>query len=95
MPIRFWRRIRLAPGVTLNISKKGVSLTIGRRGMSWTIGRRGHTANVGLPGSGLSYREHIGHDKAKRLVAKAKDKQTNQSRGEVPRGPGDVDAGRQ
>lgn len=38
MSVRFQRRIRLLPGVTLNIGKTGVSVTIGVRGARWTIG---------------------------------------------------------
>lgn len=64
MSVRYWRRIRLFPGVTLNVSKTGVSLTLGFRGANWTIGRRGHTASVGLPGSGLSYRKQVSHENA-------------------------------
>ena len=58
MTIRFWRRITLFPGVTLNISKTGLSLSFGVRGAHWTIGKRGHTRTVGIPGTGLFYRKH-------------------------------------
>jgi uncharacterized protein DUF4236 len=61
MSLRFWRRIRIFPHVSLNISKTGFSITIGRRGINWTIGKKGNTASVGLPGTGLSYRKHISH----------------------------------
>jgi len=73
MPLRFWRRISILPGVTLNISKTGVSVTLGFRGARWTIGRRGHTASVGLPGTGLSYREQVSHESAIEGVRKLTD----------------------
>ncbi|MDI7252965.1 MAG: DUF4236 domain-containing protein, partial [Actinomycetota bacterium] len=55
MAFRFWRRIRIAPGVTLNLSKSGGSLSFGPRGAKFTIGTRGKRATVGIPGTGLFY----------------------------------------
>lgn len=55
MSFRFWQRIRLAPGVTLNLSKSGGSLSFGPQGAKYTIGPRGRRATVGLPGTGLFY----------------------------------------
>jgi len=55
--IRFWRRIRLFPGVTLNVSKTGFSISFGIRGAHWTLGRRRRTASLGIPGTGLFYRK--------------------------------------
>ena len=55
MAFRFWRRIKIAPGVTLNLSKSGGSLSFGPRGAKFTIGSRGKRATVGLPGTGLFY----------------------------------------
>lgn len=84
MSIRYWRRIRLFPGVTLNISKTGVSISLGRRGLTWTIGRRGHTANVGLPGTGLSYRKHVSHESAADGVHSAVDEEPKPQRRDPP-----------
>jgi len=55
MGFRFWRRIKIAPGVTLNLSKSGGSLSFGTRGAKYTVGPRGKRATVGLPGTGLFY----------------------------------------
>jgi uncharacterized protein DUF4236 len=55
MGFRFNRRIRIFPGVRLNLSKSGVSASIGSRGAWLTFGKRGTRATVGLPGTGLSY----------------------------------------
>jgi tetratricopeptide (TPR) repeat protein len=55
MSFRFFRRIRLAPGLTLNLSKTGASLSAGPRGAQFTVGTRGTRATVGLPGTGLYY----------------------------------------
>src|SRR5437867_1427800 len=51
--LRFWRRLRILPGVTVNLSKSGPSLSIGPRGTKVTIGRKGVRQTVGIPGSGL------------------------------------------
>ena len=55
MSFRFWKRIRIAPGVTLNLSKSGGSLSFGPRGAKFTIGPRGKRVTVGIPGTGLFY----------------------------------------
>jgi len=52
--IRFRKRIRLAPGLHVNLSKKGISLSVGVRGAQITVGRRRVTKTLGIPGSGLS-----------------------------------------
>lgn len=58
MSLRFWQRVRLAPGVTLNLSKSTASLSFGPQGAKYTISPRGNRATVGLPGSGLFYTIH-------------------------------------
>ena len=55
MGFRFWRRIKIAPGVTLNLSKSGGSLSFGPRGAKFTVGSRGKRATVGIPGTVLFY----------------------------------------
>lgn len=55
MGLRFFKRTKLFPGVTLNMSKSGPSLSFGPRGLKHTIGPRGSRTTVGLPGTGLSY----------------------------------------
>ncbi len=55
MGFRFWRRVKIAPGLSLNLSKSGGSLSFGPRGAKFTIGPRGRRATVGLPGTGLFY----------------------------------------
>jgi len=56
---RFRRRIRIAPGLHLNVGKRGVSVSAGVRGASITAGRRGVYRNVGIPGTGLSHRQRM------------------------------------
>jgi Protein of unknown function (DUF4236) len=55
---RFTKRIKILPGLKLNINKQSVSLTAGVRGAHYTVNSKGYrTASVGLPGTGLSYRD--------------------------------------
>ena len=55
MGFRFYRRVKILPGITLNFSKSGVSTSVGVRGAKLTFGKNGRRATVGLPGTGISY----------------------------------------
>ena len=55
MGFRFQKRIKLLPGVTLNLSKSGVSTSVGHKGAKVTVGHGKVRSTVGLPGSGLSH----------------------------------------
>ncbi len=55
MAFRFFRRVRVAPGVHLNLSKGGVSMSAGPRGLKATAGTSGRRVTVGIPGTGLHY----------------------------------------
>ena len=55
MSIRFQRRLRILPGLRLNLSKSGVSTSIGVRGAHVTLGHGQRRVTVGAPGTGLSY----------------------------------------
>lgn len=59
MGFRFSRRIKIMPGVRINLSKSGASLSAGPRGASVTVGKNGVYGNVGIPGTGLSYRDRL------------------------------------
>lgn len=60
MGIRFRRRIRLAPGLHMNVSGSGVSFSVGPRGASVTLGARGGPyANLGIPGTGIYMRQRL------------------------------------
>jgi hypothetical protein len=50
---RLWRRVRLFPGLTVNLSKRGASVSAGVRGAHVTVGRRGIRKTVGIPGTGM------------------------------------------
>ena len=55
MSFRFFRRISIVPGITVNLSKSGVSVSAGPSGAKFTVGTRGSRATIGLPGTGLFY----------------------------------------
>lgn len=61
MAIRFFRRMRILPGVSLNLSKSGPSISVGPRGAKFTVGPRGVRTTAGLPGTGLYYTKHASH----------------------------------
>ena len=55
MRFRFYKRIKIAPGVTLNWGKRGTSVSFGPRGARTTIGPHGVRSSVGIPGTGIRY----------------------------------------
>jgi hypothetical protein len=74
---RFYRRVRLLPGLRVNLSRGGPSISVGTRGAWYTVGPRGRRVTVGLPGSGIYWTEqappapwiHGGHRLAFIIVA--------------------------
>jgi hypothetical protein len=55
MGFRFRKRIKLIPGLWVNLSKKGGSLSVGGHGLTANMSKKGVRETVGLPGSGISY----------------------------------------
>lgn len=55
MGFRFRKRIKIAPGLHLNLSKSGVSASIGGKGATINVGKKGVKSTLGIPGSGLSH----------------------------------------
>jgi hypothetical protein len=60
MGFRFYRRIKIIPGITLNVSKSGVSTSVGVKGAHVTLGHGKERTTVGIPGTGASYTEVTG-----------------------------------
>ncbi|HVA78059.1 MAG TPA: DUF4236 domain-containing protein [Candidatus Binataceae bacterium] len=58
---RFYRRMRIFPGLSVNVSKSGPSLTFGMRGAHMTVGSRGIRKTVGIPGTGIYYTSQSGY----------------------------------
>ncbi|MBS3995701.1 MAG: DUF4236 domain-containing protein [Alkaliphilus sp.] len=55
MGLRFFKRISIVPGISLNLSKSGPSLSFGPKGLKYTVGGKGTRTTFGLPGTGLYY----------------------------------------
>lgn len=66
MGIRFRKRIKILPGIHVNISKSGTSLNVGPRGANVSIGKNGTYLNAGIPGTGIYSRERISKRKQTR-----------------------------
>ncbi len=78
MAFRFQRRIKIAPGIRLNVSKGGLGFSAGPRGATVSVGRRGVYGNVGIPGTGLSFREKLNNNQKRRTTASNKGTQGGQ-----------------
>lgn len=59
MAWNFRKRIKIIPGVYLNLSKGGVSASVGVKGASMNIGKNGTYLNTGIPGTGIYGRQKI------------------------------------
>ncbi len=55
MSFRFHRRIKIAPGLAINLSKGWPSLSIGGHGTTINVSRRGPRATFGFPGTGVRW----------------------------------------
>ena len=60
MTWQYRKRVKVAPGVYMNITKNGISTSIGVRGASMTFGKNGTYLNTGIPGTGFYNRQKIG-----------------------------------
>jgi len=54
-PFRLRKRIKLLPGVHLNVGKRGASVSAGVRGAHVTVGHGKTRTTVGIPGTGVSH----------------------------------------
>jgi len=57
--IIFRRRIKIFPGLYLNIGKSGVGASAGVPGARVGTGRKGPYFSLGIPGTGLFFKEFI------------------------------------
>lgn len=56
MGFRFQRRIKIAPGIAINLSKSGISASVGPRGLKYRVGSDGQDrVTASIPGTGISY----------------------------------------
>jgi Protein of unknown function (DUF4236) len=59
--LRLFRRVRIAPGLSINLTKAGPSLSLGVKGAHVTLGRTGIRKTIGVPGTGVYYTSKSGH----------------------------------
>lgn len=60
MGLYFRKRIKILPGVHVNISKSGTSWSVGPRGAKVNFGKRGTYVTTGIPGTGIYSRSKVG-----------------------------------
>ena len=63
----FRRRIKIADGVQLNLSRGGLSLTLGPRGARVTVSPKASYLHLGLPGTGIYSRTKVWSRRKKAL----------------------------
>lgn len=60
MGLRFHKKIKIAPGVDLNLSKSGMGMSVGPKGAKVSVNSKGDIyGNISIPGTGVSYREKL------------------------------------
>jgi hypothetical protein len=69
MVFRFQKRIKIAPGFSINVSKRGVSASIGGGGATLNLSSKGLKTNFSIPGSGLSWSAKTGWSNLEHLKA--------------------------
>ena len=60
MATRYRKRVKVASGVYMDISKNGINTSAGVRGASMTFGKNGIYINTGVPGTGFYTRQRGG-----------------------------------
>lgn len=78
--MRFQKRIKLLPGVKLNLSKSGISASIGRPGATLNVGSKGAKVTGGIPGTGLSHTKQLSTKRGKRPAIAPADMQNEDPR---------------
>jgi tetratricopeptide (TPR) repeat protein len=63
--LEFRRRIRIAKGIYINLSKHGIGFSVGEKGIHYSTGPTGEHVSVGVPGTGLYFRRKIDEQKKK------------------------------
>ena len=79
MGLRLFRRIKIAPGISINLSKSGLSASAGVRGAHVTLGPRGVRRTVGIPGSGISYTDSSLSGSSRKRTSRARTQRPSDS----------------
>lgn len=67
--MRFQKRIKLLPGIKINLSRRGMSLSIGKPGATLNLGIRGAKITAGIPGTGISHTESLNRREPQRFTS--------------------------
>lgn len=79
--MRFNKRIKIAPGVRINLSASGVSTNVGVRDASLSMGKRGAFLNTSIPVPGLSSRRKLSGSNQKGSGGNRTKEMANETRG--------------
>lgn len=60
MGFRFQKRIKVAPGVKLNVGKRGISTSVGSKGLRVNASSKGFSVGSSIPGTEVSYNTKLG-----------------------------------
>lgn len=77
MGFRFFKRMNILPGVTVNLSKSGGSVSVGPHGARLTLGPQGSRVTLGIPGTGLFYTTNFSLGKLKKIFAQSSESSTS------------------
>ncbi len=55
----FRKKVKILPGVDLNLSKSGVGVSVGPKGAKISVGKKGAYLNTSIPGTGLYKRTKL------------------------------------
>ena len=55
MGFRFQKRVKLMPGLSINLSRSGISTSVGVKGARITMGHGKTRTTLGIPGTGISH----------------------------------------
>lgn len=77
MAWNYRKRIKIAPGIHLNLSKGGVSTSIGPKGAKISIGKNGTYLNTSIPGTGLYSRTRLSGGRKPESLSSFMNKTTN------------------
>jgi len=87
---RFQRRIKIGPGVHLNLNKGMPSISVGGHGLTANFSKRGLMTTASIPGTGLSYRHRWGNRRPSQRELKARVKSLNDELRQLDKGQFDV-----
>lgn len=84
MSWRFRQSFKVIPGLRLNLSRSGISASIGGAPFTVNVGARGVSGTASIPGTGISFQQHLGPDSAVRDRSPGTHLNGNSDRNDAP-----------